>query len=180
VVVDTLAASAPVSLTAVATVRNTVLAPVLAFAKDTGAGVLLLHHTTKAGEIAGSKALVDGLRQVLTLTASPADPRRKAVHVHKSASVDVHGTGDVPFALAGAGLGARVEWLADIGQYRGRGPAGDGQARVLLLLRNATRPMTAQEIAARTGIPYGTVRVLLSRLGQRGLVSSPSRNSFVA
>jgi RecA-family ATPase len=48
VVLDTLSAASPVSLTGVAAVRNKIMRPLQAFARDTGAGVLVVHHTTKA------------------------------------------------------------------------------------------------------------------------------------
>lgn len=178
-VVDTLSAASPVSLTAVATVRNKVMRPLLAFAKDTGAAVLAVHHTTKAGEIAGSKAIVDSVRQVLMIERDAADPRVRALRVHKT-NIASDQTPDVRYTLAGEGRDTRVSWLCDIGQHAGRGPASTGQARVLMLLRNTTMPLTAQEIAAKTGIGYATVRVLLHRLGGRGLVTCPARNAYAA
>jgi AAA domain len=179
VVLDTLSAASPVSLTAVATVRNRVLRPLLAFAKDTGAAVLAVHHTTKAGDVAGSKAIVDGVRQVLMIERDTADPRIRQLRVHKT-NVASDQTAGVRYTLAGEGRDTAVSWLTDIGQHYGRGPASDGQARVLLLLRNTSAPLSAQEIASKTGISYATVRVLLHRLGGRGLVASPARNAYTA
>jgi DNA-binding IclR family transcriptional regulator len=49
-----------------------------------------------------------------------------------------------------------------------------------MLLRNVTTPMSAQEIASRTGLAYPTVRVLLHRLTGRGLIESAGRNSYIA
>jgi AAA domain len=170
VVVDTLSAAAPVSLTSVATVRQRVLAPLLSFAADTGAAVLAVHHTTKAGDVAGSRGLVDGVRQVLTIERHKADPRVRTVHVHKTnVSTDVS---DIRYTITSGA----VDWQADIGQ-----PAnGDGQARIMLLLRNTHTAMSAQEIAARTGITYPTVRVLLHRLSKTEQVMSPGRNAYLA
>jgi hypothetical protein len=48
---------APVSLTAVTAVRNEVMCLLRRFAADTGAAVLAGHHTTKAGQIAGTRAI---------------------------------------------------------------------------------------------------------------------------
>jgi Mrp family chromosome partitioning ATPase len=179
VVVDTLSAASPVSLTAVATVRNKVMRPLLAFARDTGAAVLAVHHTTKAGDVAGSKAIVDGVRTVLMIDRDTADPRIRSLKLHKT-NVASDQLADVRYTLNGAGRDTAVSWLVDIGQHTGRGPASNGQARVLLLLRNTSAPLTAQQIAQRTGIAYPTVRVLLHRLGGRGLVTSPSKNAYTA
>ena len=179
VVVDTLSAASPVSLTAVATVRNTVMRPLLAFARDTGAAVLAVHHTTKAGDVAGSKAIVDGVRMVLMIERDSADPRIRQLRIHKT-NIASDQLPDVRYMLSGTGRDTAVSWLCDIGQHVGRGPASDGQARVLLLLRNTSGPLTAQQIAQRTGIGYPTVRVLLHRLAARGLVTSPTRNAYTA
>jgi putative DNA primase/helicase len=179
VVIDTLSAASPVTLTGVATVRNRVLRPLLAFAKDTGAAVLVVHHVTKAGTVAGSKAIEDGARQVLTISRDTADPRIRTLHLHKT-NIASDQTPDVRYTLTGEGRDTAVSWLVDIGQHTGRGPASNGQARVLMLLRNTTASLSAQEIASKTGISYATVRVLLHRLGRQGLVTSPNRNAYTA
>jgi hypothetical protein len=178
VVVDTLSAASPVSLTAVATVRNKILRPLQAFAAASGAAVLAVHHTTKAGEIAGSKAIVDGVRQVLMIERDTADPRIRQLRVHKTNIVSDQ-TAGMRYTLAGEGRDTTVEWLTEEAQH-GRGPASNGQARVLMLLRNTTAPLSAQQIATRTGLAYPTVRVLLHRLAVRGLVESPSKNAYTA
>ncbi len=179
VVLDTLSAASPVTLTGVATVRNRVLRPLLMFARDTGAALLVVHHVTKAGSVAGSKAIEDGVRQVLTISRDTADPRVRSVHVHKT-NIASDRTADVRYILSGEGRETAVSWLCDIGQYTGRGPASNGQARVLLLLRNTSAPLSAQEIASKAGIGYATVRVLLHRLAGRSLVISPTRNAYTA
>ena len=177
VVVDTLSAASPVSLTAVATVRNKVMRPLLAFARDTGAAVLAVHHTTKAGDVAGSKAIVDGVRTVLMIERDTTDPRIRSLKLHKT-NVASDQLADVRYTLTGEGRDATVSWLIAAELDTSRGPASNGQARVLMLLRNTTAPMTAQQIAQRTGLSYPTVRVLLHRLGGRDLVFSPSRNAY--
>lgn len=179
VVVDTLSAASPVSLTAVATVRNRVIRPLLAFARDTGAAVLVVHHTTKAGEIAGSKAIVDGVRQVLMIERDAADPRIRQLGIYKT-NIASDQTPDIRYTLSGDGRDTSVSWLCDIGQHTGRGPASNGRARILMLLRNTTAPQSAQQIAQRTGISYPTVRVLLHRLGGQGLIATDGRNSYIA
>jgi DNA-binding transcriptional ArsR family regulator len=179
VVVDTLSAASPVSLTAVATVRNKVMRPLLAFARDTGAAVLAVHHTTKAGDVAGSKAIVDGVRTVLMIERDTADPRIRSLKLHKT-NIASDQLADVRYTLSGEGRDAAVSWLCDIGQHTGRGPASNGRARVLMLLRNTSAPMSAQQIAQRTGIAYPTVRVILHRLGGQGLVLSDGRNAYAA
>ena len=55
VVLDTLSAASPVALTSVTTVRNKIMRPLLAFARDTGAAVLVVHHTTKSGRDRGQQ-----------------------------------------------------------------------------------------------------------------------------
>ena len=178
VIIDTLSAIADKSLTSVVAVRK-IMAPISAFARDTGAAVLLIHHTTKAGSVAGSPAIRDSVRQVLTITRSAVDPRIRSVHVDKS-NVASDTVPNVRFTLDGTGTGTAVRWLTDIGQHEGRGPESSGQARILLLPRNTPHPMTAQEIASRTGISYPTVRVQLHRLVRAAKVTADGRNSFMA
>jgi hypothetical protein len=50
--------------------------PAAKFAADTGAAVPAGHHTTKAGQIAGTRAMADSVRQVLMIERDPADIAR--------------------------------------------------------------------------------------------------------
>ncbi len=177
VIIDTLSAASPVSLTAVATVRRKLLIPLRDFARATGAAVLVLHHLTKAGEIAGSRGIVDGAQQILRVTRDDADPRIRSLQVVKSNVV----RDDAPalrFTLAGEGKDTSLVWLS-ADETRGKG-ADSGQARILMLLQNVTTPLTAQEISSKTGLKYTTTRVLLHRLGKAGKVASPRKNAYIA
>lgn len=176
IVIDTLSAASPKSLTSVSAIRS-ILRPLLLLARDTGAAVLMIHHTTKAGDIAGSKQLVNGVRQVLMLERDTADSRVRKLRVFKT-NIASESTPEVRFTLAGDGRQAAVSWLVDEAEKSGRGPAATGQARVKMLLANSSAPLSGQEIAARTGVSYGTVRVLLSRMAKRGEVTSPSKGSW--
>jgi KaiC/GvpD/RAD55 family RecA-like ATPase len=175
VVIDTLSAASPWSLTSVATVRNKILGPLNRAARDCGFACLLVHHVTKSGSIAGSKALEDGVRSLLTVSRSASDPRVRSVRVHKSNGASDQAR-DVRYVLSGEGTGTRAAWLAEQDPSQAEG----GQARVLLLLRNTSHAMTAQEIAMRTGMPYTSCRVHLHRLGKRGAVLSTGPNSYRA
>jgi len=177
VIVDTLSAASPVSLTAVATVRRKLLIPLRDFARDTGAAVLVLHHLTKAGEIAGSRGIVDGAQQILRLTRDDADPRIRSLQVVKSNVVRDDGPA-LRFTLTGEGKDTSLAWLS-ADETRGKG-ADSGQARILMLLQNITTPLTAQEIAAKTALKYTTTRVLLHRLVKAGKVTSPRKNAYIA
>jgi hypothetical protein len=116
---------------------------------------------------------------VLTISRDTADPRIRTLHLHKT-NIASDQTVDVRYILSGEGRDTAVSWLCDIGQHTGRGPASNGQARVLMLLRNTRAPLSAQEIASKTGVSYATVRVLLHRLAARGQVTSPTRNAYIA
>jgi hypothetical protein len=129
--------------------------------------------------VAGSKAIVDSVRHVLMIDRDTADPRIRKLQIHKTNIVSGQ-VADVRYMLTGEGRDTTVEWLVDIGQRQGRGPAGNGQARVLMLLRNTSTPLSAQTIASRCGISCGTTWVLLHRLAARGLVESSGRNAYTA
>lgn len=177
VIVDTLSAASPVSLTAVATVRRKLLIPLRDFARHSGAAVLVLHHLTKAGEIAGSRAIVDGAQQILRVTRDDADPRIRSLAVVKS-NVARDDAPALRFTLAGEGKDTSVAWLS-ADETRGQG-ADSGQLRILMLLQNVTAPLTAQEIASKTALKYTTTRVLLHRLVKAGKVISPRKNAYIA
>jgi len=171
--IDTLSAVVDRPLTGVAYVRQ-VMNGLHAFARDTGAGVLVIHHLTKAGEVAGSKAIVDSVRQVLTISKDPADPRVRTLQVKKS-NVAADSMPGVRFMLTGEGRETTVRWLttgADLGEDSG------GRVRIAAVLREAGRAMTAQEIAMITGIRYATVRVQLHRMSKSGQVLPTGRNSY--
>lgn len=166
VFVDPLAAVAACPLTSVTTVRRRVLQPLRALARDTGVAVVAVSHLTKAGQIAGSRAVVDGVRSVLLIARDPDDARLRVIRVHKS-NLAPDGVAPVRYGLAGEHPSTRVIYAT--APDDGTRP-GSGQAAVLSLLR-LSGPLPGQAVAQRTGIAYHTVKVLLGRLVKRGLVA---------
>jgi predicted ATP-dependent serine protease len=172
VIVDTLSAVTSVSLSGAITVRRQILKPLQAFAHDTGIAVLVICHLVKSGSVAGSHGLVDGVRCVLSVTRNEADPRIRELTVAKS-NVASQETKPLRYTLAGEGLQAAVAWLWD--ENEATGPA---QSRLLMALHASSRPLSPQELASLTKVPYATVRVLLHKLTRRGLVESPGRGLY--
>lgn len=174
VILDPLAGVAPVSLTAVARVRS-VLSPLRQLAQDTGCAILITHHLTKGREIAGSRAVVDGVRSVLMVNRSEADEEIRVVSIYKTnmGASDA----DIRYKVVPApdGEQAVVEYVTDAEEK-----PQSGQDKIMAALKEAARPMSGQEIAARTGIAYSTARVLLARLIASGRAVSPQRGWFSA
>ena len=121
IVLDPLAALASVPISSNVTVRRAIITPLRALARDTGAAIVLIHHVTKSGKVAGSQGLMDGLRQVLTVAKSEDDPRVRMLHVEKS-NLAADDLPDVRYCIAGEWPDTRVHWqLQDA--------AGPAQAR---------------------------------------------------
>lgn len=170
VVLDPLAGVAPVPLTSVAKVRA-ILTPLRQIAHDTGCAMVITHHLTKGKEIAGSRAIIDGVRSVLTITRDATDEDVRIVRVHKTNMGSGH-TADIRYKVVDGPIAATVEYVADSGEPL------SGQERILAVLDGADGPMSGQEIAAKAGMPYGTARVLFTRLLAAGRIESPRRGTF--
>jgi predicted ATP-dependent serine protease len=174
-IIDTLSACSPVSLTAVVSVRNRIMNPLLAFARQTGCAVALIHHVTKSGEIAGSQALTDSVRQVLSIGRDEQDPRVRVVSVHKT-NLSAEKS-EARFTIA---EGPKAEWL-DSSTIKSS-PSGEATSRdkILASLKTSQSPVTAQSVTASTGLNYGAVRVALHRMMKAGLVRSEGVNAYSA
>ena len=77
------------------------------------------------------------------------------------------------YTLAGEWPDTQIRWLWD--ESEASGPA---QSRILMALHSSNRPLSPQELAGLTKVPYATVRVLLHKLTRRGLVESPGRGLY--
>jgi AAA domain len=168
IVVDTLSASATRPIAA-HTGLKAMLKPLNNLAKSTGAAVVLTAHTRKDGQPAGGQALISIPRHLLQIERSKETPGERTLSVLKSNVTADDGEG-IRYSLAGEGPATSIVWAWDAVKH-GPGPEASGQLRIMLLLRNAPVPLSAQLIAAKTGIKYPVVRVLLSRMRKRGQVT---------
>jgi AAA domain len=170
VILDPLAGVSAVGLTSVVRVRAEVMRPLQRIARSTGAAIVVLHHNTKAGQVAGSKAVVDAARSVLQIVKT--DDSTRVVSVYKS-NMARDEAPPVRYRLDGTGTGTHVEWLGEeSSEGREGGPA---QSRVLMALASSATALSGQKLASMTGIPYGSVRVILTKLKKRGEVASEAR-----
>jgi predicted ATP-dependent serine protease len=169
VVVDTLAAASPVSLSSPVAIRAKVMGPMLDLAKKTGAAVVLVHHTTKnAKVIAGSKAITDSVRQVLLIAPDGNDPRIRVLNVEKT---NLGSKSGAMFRISAAGT---CEWIAQ-GEKNAR-PEDTARARVTAVMSGLEH--TGQWISAQSGVSYPTVRVTLSRMVKAGTVICDKTNAY--
>lgn len=177
IVLDPLAGVSACPLTSVTRVRRELMRPLQSLARDTGCAVVAIHHLTKAGDVAGSRAVVDTARSVLLATRG--DDGIRTISVHKS-NMARDAADPVRYRITGAWPDTAVEWIPAEDDPRAGREGGPAQARVLMALRSVSAPLTGQQLAAMTGLPYGSVRVILFKLGRRALVASPERGLYVA
>ena len=172
VILDPLAGLAPFPLTSVARVRS-ILAPLQRIAQDTGVSILVTHHVTKAGSIAGSAAVVDAVRSVLVIERDKSNPSVRCVRSVKS-NMGAQEPPVVRYAIEGEDNAAAVKYLSEPDRPE------SGQQAILRYLRESGQTCSGQAIAAGVKISYATARVLLARLAAKGLVTSPTRGWFEA
>jgi hypothetical protein len=115
---------------------------------------------------------VDTARSVLMVTRN--DDGTRTLRVHKS-NMARDEAAPVRYRITGEWPDTAVEWMTEDPSTTGGREGGPAQARVIMALRNASGPRSGQQIAATTGIPYGSVRVILSKLARRHLVTSTAR-----
>lgn len=170
VVLDPLAGvAATVSLTSVAKVRG-ILAPLRQIAHDTGCAIVITHHLTKGKEIAGSRAIIDGVRSVLTIERDKTDPDIRIVRVAKS-NMGAQPT-DIRYTITEGPDGAEVEYVGEAEAVL------SGPERILKALADAPGSVSGQDLAAKAGMPYGSARVLFTRMLAAGRIGSPGRGTF--
>lgn len=166
VVIDTLTKTATKSISSGPALKA-MMRPLHNLAKKTGAAVVIPTHTRKDGEYAGAKELISDPRHILCVEKGTNDPTVRTLKVYASNIWDGDSDG-ISYRLVGDGAKMRVEYLWQGNNPGGTGPNPTGQAKILALLRQYRRPMSLREIADRTGVPYGSAAVLLSRMVKKG------------
>jgi len=133
-------------------------------------------HQRKDGKAAGGYTLLSTVRQALEIERSPCGPER-TLKVLKSNVMPDTGNEGLTFTITGSAPRTRVQWAWNV---RKIGSGSSSTEQVLTVLRLAGQPVTAQYVAARTGLKYPHVRVMLGRLIRRGEVRSAGRNAYAA
>lgn len=169
IVIDTLSSSANRPITTRPGLKA-MLKPLAALAANTGAAVLLTAHSLKGKDDVpeGGRSLTSIPRHVLTIQRSGDEPGVRTLNVYTS-NVAGDETEGFRYKLVSGDPAPHIEWGWDTVRH-GTGPEATGQARILLLLLNSPVALQAQLIAAKTGISYPVVRVLLTRMRKRGEV----------
>lgn len=180
VVFDPLSDVAGIALTSSnVRVRRQIMNPLRRLAQDTGVAVVMVHHTVKSGRVAGTKGITDAARMVLRISRLPSDDRVRVIHVEKT-NIAADTVADVAYTLGGSFPDVGVHYLALPDDQPGQPHEPTAADRVLALLVERNAPVPAQEIATVLQLPYGTVRVALTRLKQARQVTSPARGVWVA
>ena len=174
VILDPLTALAGVTIASVYRVRQ-IMTPLQRFCRMTGVSVLLTHHLTKDGKVAGSQAVKDSVRCVLKIEPDD-DPEVLRIVVDKT-NMGIRNPPVQRYRIVSSDEGVPVvDYLAETAK-----PANGYEAIMAVLADRAGRgelPVAGQAIAAETGIIYSTVRVYCQRLIAEGMVVSPERGMF--
>jgi hypothetical protein len=135
VILDPLAGISAVGLTAVHRVQ-VIMRSLRRVARDTGVAIVVIHHLTKAGTVAGSKAVVDAVRSVLV--AERTEDGSRVITVDKGNNVEDQGK-PIRYRITGTGRGAQIEWLGE--ETRAERTGGPAQGRVLMVLASSDQPL---------------------------------------
>lgn len=178
VVIDPLSAVAAIALTSSnVRVRREIMNPLERVAKDTGVALVLVHHTVKSGNVAGTKGITDAARIVLRVSRAPQDERIRLIHVEKT-NIANAGAGDVAYTVSGQFPDVRVQYLeAPEDPAEVKAPTVADNA--LAYLASTGKPADAQTISQAIGAGYAATRVALTRLKASGQVSNPARGIWV-
>jgi hypothetical protein len=166
--------------------RHKLLNPLIHIARETGAGIWLVHHMTKGTSggrlaanstknltdyVAGSKGFTDTLRMNTIVRDSPLDPKIK-----EWAPLKANGGGCDPLeylvvASRPNDPDAHIEWrmpplnLADPRVF------GRIQEKVAAELAAAPFPLTPQALTVQCGVPFALVNRALANLEAAGAVT---------
>lgn len=158
------------------TLRRYVMRKMEHVARSKGVSFIVIHHTVKSGRMAGSKGISDAARMVLRITRPDETQPLRIITVEKTNIAS--GTDSVGYTITGTWPDVHVSYVD--------APASDAAIRpptieqqVLVLLSSAEGPLETREIFRRIGVPYGSVRVALTRLKAGGKVFSPTRGRWV-
>ena len=175
VVIDPLSDVAGIPLTSSnVRVRRQIMNPLRRLASDTGTAIVMVHHTVKSGRVGGTKGITDAARMVLKVSRLASDERVRVIHVDKT-NIASDSVGDVAYTVGGSFPDVTVSYLAlpDDAQMPTHQPSTAD--RIVSLLGSSDGPVATQAIGRSLDLPYGTVRVALSRLARDGAIVSPGR-----
>jgi hypothetical protein len=174
--------------------RHKLLNPLIHIARETGAGIWLVHHMTKGTSggrlsanntksltdyVAGSKGFTDTLRMNTIVRDSPLDPRIKEWVFLKG---NGGGCDPLEYTVVASGPNdpdAHIEWrmpplnLADPRVFE------RVQAKVAAELAAAPFPLTPQALTVQCGVPFALVNRALAALVASG-AATKRRGEFTA
>lgn len=144
-----------------------ILMPLIFLARRTGVAIVANHHTTKAGSVAGSGAVVDTARHTLMLQDED-DTGLIQIAIHKT-NITRKDHDPIYYEVEGEGEKAHVVWLDEDAETH---TAERAEELVAEAVTSAPGPVTEQQITAATGVPYSDVRVIMDTLADREEVIS--------
>jgi predicted transcriptional regulator len=191
-IIDPLMAASTTSLSYNQNLRNNVLAPLMALAKDTGIAIILVNHfhkgagrKTAGGGLAdnpgqlldymyGSKGLSQGVRLVFGILRSPENPEIRQIVSLKSNKTP--GATPHRYIIQGQGDETFIVWAQP---ERNDMQMERLQAEVYEMICQAKQPLTTQQICYATQLAWSVARQMTRQMEQQGLVQK-HRGGFVA
>ncbi len=150
-------------------------------ARRTGVTILIFHHLvddgTKRGKVGGSSKIVDVPRWVYRIERDEDAPELMVLRKHKGNQGDPDA---IRYRVVKDGHDSRISWVAkeqytaEERSWRDNAPA---QNRILT---RSPQPRSAEQVALEAGLPYGSVRVTLTKLAKRGLAVNVERGLWAA
>jgi hypothetical protein len=162
VIIDPLLAVVDRSLASNTAARK-VIAPLQQLAHQTGAAVILTHHTVKSGSVAGSKGLTDAVRHLLLITKPGKDSPFRDLAVDKS-NMGAHIK--LRYAVLEDGTNSRVAYPVESSQLP--------ESRGYTIAEPVTPPVPVPDLPvhAAGGAPPGPCKALIAREGQQSIPPS--------
>jgi hypothetical protein len=163
VVIDPLQAVATSTIAFNQQARLHIIRPLQELAYDTGVTILICHHFNKGvtidnmiDRVNGSKGLLDAVRVTNVIVRHPDNPEVRVLLTLKGNMT--MSAEPVAFRISGSGRDTHLEFKAPPPSTEDRETL---LAYIVVTLREAERPMSAQEIAATCRIPFSLAKQLL-------------------
>lgn len=189
-IIDPLMAASTTSLSYNQQLRNNILTPLTALAKDTGIAIILVNHFhkgagKKSGTLAdnpgqlldymyGSKGLSQGVRLVFGIVRSPENPEVRQIVSLKSNKTP--GATPHRYLIQGQGDETFIVWAQP---DRTEMQMERLQQEVYEMICRARKPLTTQEICYATQLAWSVARQMAEQMRAQGLVEK-RRGGYVA
>jgi archaellum biogenesis ATPase FlaH len=160
-----------------------VFTPLAQLAERTGCAILIIRHLNKGNSDnilyrgAGSIGIIGAARIALLVAHDPEDEQKRVLATTKNNLSKM--ASNLTFQIVENERGVpHIQWLGE-NQYTPSALLRNGQnlsferQEILRVLKSASDPLGAKEIAEQTGLKYESLRLMLSRMYKAGEIARP-------